>query len=316
MPFPYNASAVASPKTPSVRGRSAIAKHAAPQLLLIGMTLAAVAGCGHTGRPAVHLRLSGAQIPTEMTASWLDDARGRGFTIEKVWPLNYSQSGFSKLAAGTCDLACTDRRLSSTELEQFGDRRVRGHRIAFYGFGLYVHLDNPLDAIFAGHLELVLREQITDWQQLAGDAVDWQGPIQVYGRAKDTRAGMHLSHMARILIAEPTWEVKPTDQAVIAAVADDPRALGFANIGYDDADVRYLGLRMERTGPAAYPSLEEIESERYGLAKLIYVYHIEPPTPAVQAALDYLRSEVGAAAIRDTDMWPVDPPRSALPAVP
>ncbi|MCK4341310.1 MAG: substrate-binding domain-containing protein [Phycisphaerae bacterium] len=245
--------------------------------------------------------------------SWLHDAKSYSFAAAQVSPVYLSQHGFQNLANGECDIACTDRPITPRELEQFGDRELQGYRVAFYGYALYVHPDNPVDAIYANHMKLIFQRRITDWHELAGDEIPaWQGPIQLYGPDKETRGGMILSPLARIWFAEATWTVLESDAEIIAAVAADPYALGFAGIGYEDG-VRYLGLRMKRTGSPAFPSLEEIESERYGLAKVIYVYFILPADPTVQAVLDYLWSDEGRAAIEATNLWAIPPNRATVP---
>jgi phosphate transport system substrate-binding protein len=263
----------------------------------------------------LRLNLAGAQIPVEMVASWLGDSKEPVFVTEQIQPVFMSQHGFESLVAGRCDLACTDRPITARELEKFGDRPVHGQRVAFFGYALYVNASNPLDSIFSKHVRLVFQKRIRDWSELVGEQIpQLQGPISLYGPEKSTRAGMVLSPLARIWFADASRKVLGTDKAIVDAVADDPLGLGFASIGYDDERVRYLGLRMERQSPPAFPSLEEIESERYGLAKLIYVYYTEPASPAVQAALDYLFGDAGARAIESTDMWPVSPERSTVPA--
>jgi phosphate transport system substrate-binding protein len=273
-----------------------------------------LAGCHPPGPPTVRISLGGAQIPVELIESWLHDAHTRGFLVTQVSPVYLSQHGFENLARGDCDLACTDRTIAPHELEQFGEREVQARRVAFYGFALYVHPDNPLDAIFAKHVRLVYQKRIKDWAELAGDQIpELQGPINLYGPGKSTRGGMVLSPIANIWFADPTWEVLGSDAEIVAKVAEDPLGLGFASIGFDGEGVRYLGLRMERQAPPVFPSLEAVESERYGLAKLIYVYYIDPPSPAVQAVLDYLFSDDGRRAIESTDLWSVPPDRSAVP---
>lgn len=265
-------------------------------------------------RPGGAVRLGGAQIPVELVRSWLQDARSYSFSAQQVMPVYLSQHGFEKLARGECDIACTDRRVGKPELPQFEGRTLQGYRVAFYGYALYVHPDNPVDSIFATHLKMVFRQRITDWHELAGEKIpDWQGPIQLYGPPKGTRGGQVLAPLARIWFAEATWTELDSDAEIVAAVAEDPYALGFASIGFDQA-ARYLGLRMERNSPPAFPSLEEIETERYGLAKVIYLYHVDPPSPSVQAVLDYLRGDEGHAAIEASDIWPVPVERTALPA--
>jgi ABC-type phosphate transport system substrate-binding protein len=302
-------------KTASIRAfrRSGRPVLAAGAVLLA----AALAGCQRPNMaPPVDVTLAGAQVPAELIESWLHDAPSHCFSVKKLWPMRYAGDGFDRLAAGACDLACTDRPMNGREVGAFGDRPVVGRRVAFYGYALYVHPSNRLDAIFAKHLEMVLQGQIKDWHELAGDAIpELTGPINIYGLSKSTRAGMQLSQMARIWFSNPTWTVCGTDAEIIAKVAADPLALGFAGIGYDGQGVRYLGLRMHRAEKPAFPSLEAIETEQYGLAKVLYVYHVEPADAAVQAVLDYLYSDDGRAAMESTDVWQIPRARGVVPAV-
>ncbi len=274
-------------------------------------------GCrGAAPPPTVRVTLAGAQVPVEFIESWLGEARPQSFSVTKVWPMRFSLDGFERLRDGACDLACTDRPITARELAQFEGRPIRGYRVAFYGYALYVHPSNPLDAVFVKHMKLVFQKKIADWSQLAAEPIpNLSGPIHLYGPPKSSRGGMVLSPLANIWFADATWEVLPNDAAVVQRVSEDPQALGFAALGYDDG-VRYLGLRMERTATPAFPSLEEIETERYGLAKLIYVYAPDPPGPAAQAVLDFLFSPAGQAAMERSAVWPVPRDRSAVAATP
>jgi phosphate transport system substrate-binding protein len=271
-----------------------------------GLMAAALCGCQYASvSPTVRLRITGAQIPTELVDSWLRDARDYQFVVEQVGVPGWSQIGFKALARGECDLACTDRPLEKREREQFGDQDVRGLRVGFYGYALYVNPANPLDSIFAKHITLLFQRKIRDWKELGGNELpDLEGPIHLYGPRKVTRGGNVLMQQARIWFAEPTWEALDSDAEIISRVAADPQGLGFASVGLDQ-DVRYLGIRMRRSGPPTFPSLEDIEADRYGLAKVIYVYFMSPPSPAVNAATEYLFSERGRKAIERTDAWPV-----------
>jgi phosphate transport system substrate-binding protein len=280
----------------------------------IRVTVAAVIVLGAGGcrsykpPPMCPVALAGAQIPVELVTSWLDQAEGEyRFKVEQVSPVYLSQHGFEALRDERCDLACTDRLITPRERRDLGQLELRGYRVGFYGFALYVHPDNPIDSIFAGHLELLFQRRITAWNELG----PYEGPVRLIGPAKSTRGGMILARQARIWFDEPTWEVLDSDLAIVDAVASDPLALGFASIGYDQ-NVRYLGLRMNRNGTPAFPSLEEIESERYGLAKVIYVYVPSQPSPAAVAVLDFLFSEQGRRAIESTHVWSILRPRAPL----
>lgn len=274
---------------------------------LAAVLLATIAGCGLSAARH-HVRLAGAQVAVELVESWLSRARGPRIDTERA-AIYLSQQGFEALAAGECDLACVDRPIGPTELARFGDQPPEGYRVGYYGYALYVHPENPLDSIFAGHLKLLFQNQIYDWKELGGRA----GPIRVYGPRKSTRGGELLMKQANIWFANPTWIPLDSDAEIIARVADDPQALGFASVGYDQG-VRYLGLRMQRAGPATLPSVEEMESGRYGLAKVIFAYVRPFTNRAADAAIDHLFGDAGQAAIRRTGVWPVPWDRAATGA--
>ena len=275
------------------------------------MTLALITGCA-TPRPVIDVSLAGAQISLELIESWLRDSHDVRFRVERVSPVFVSQDGFQALGRGDCDIACTDRPLTSRERAQI-TAPVEGARIAFYGYALYVHPDNPLDSIFAGHLSLLFQHKITDWNQLfRRDDLEFAGPIRLIGPEKSTRGGEILMRQARIWFDSPTWQALDSDAQIINAVANDPLALGFAAVGYHDG-VRPLGLRMSRNDPPAFPSLEEIESQRYGLAKVIYIYWTAPATPTAEAVRAYLFSQRARQAMAATKVWQIAEERAALP---
>lgn len=277
--------------------------HVALALLLLTAT-----GCGRVQLgQTIRLRSAGAQIPIELVSYWLGEARSPGFDVTPVAPVYLSQNGYQSLLRGECDIACTDRPPSEMEMKDFGEKKIAGYRVAYYGFGLYVNLDNPVDSIYAGHLKLVMQKRIGDWKQLGGRDV----PLTLYGPKKGTRGGQLLAQQARIWFSEPSWVALDTAEQIVQKVSEDPGGLGFATLGYD-RDVRYLGLKMERHGAPAFPSLEEIESGEYGYAKVIYVYALDPPGRPAQAAIDYLLSERGARFIRKTDLWPIGPERARV----
>ena len=273
-------------------------------MVITGLLVALGIGCHVPNAPLIKVRMTGAQIATELIESWLHEAESYRFEVTKTRNPTWSQVGFDALASGECDIACTDRPIEPRELEQFGQREVRGYRVAFYGYALYVHPDNPLDSIFAKHIKLVFQQKVTDWKELAGRQIpELAGPIRLYGPEKITRGGNLLMRQARVWFGQPTWEVLDSDREIVTRVAADPLALGFAGIGYDDV-ARYLGIRMRRTGRPAFPSLEEIEQERYGLAKVIYVYFVIPSNQAANTVVEYLFSQRGQQAIEETQVWP------------
>ncbi len=280
------------------------------------------AGCYDGGYRTTRVSVAGSQVAVELVTSWLDAAEYGQFDVTRG-RMFLSDAGFGALRKGVVDLACTDRRITPREVEAFGDDKPVEHAVAFYGYGLYVNVGNPVDSVLAAHLSLIYRGQVGNWSMLGWPAQNGEptsdpssvnnkdqsetGPpdIALYGPPKGSRGGELLARQAGIWFDEPRWTVIETPEGIIEAVAADPGALGFAPIGYDSDRVRYLGLRMDPASESAWPSREEIEAERYGFAKVIYVYARAPIGPNAQAVIDYLRSPLGVAAIRGTGLHPM-----------
>lgn len=283
--------------------------------ILVVTCACSITGClsENVGTPATKISLAGAQIPVDLVESWLNDSQQPNFDIRRVGPTYLSQHGFDNLRDGPADVAVTDRPVGKLEFAALCEKgkTVEGMRVGFYGFAFYVNPQNTIDSIFAGHLRYLFQKKTTDWKELAPAGSKLEGPIRLIGPEKSTRGGESLMRHANIWFAQATWETKETDSQIVDAVADDPLALGFASLGFDQG-VRYLGLRMDRNGPPVLPSLEAIEEERYGYAKVIYVYYATPATPQVQAMLDYLFSPAGVAAIQSTSVWPLAKERARI----
>ena len=88
-------------------------------MILCGAGLIALAGCSTGGAaPQVRLRLTGAQIATELVESWLGDAQAYRFVTERPENPAWSEVGFRALARGDCPEAV---RLLSDVLEDRPD---------------------------------------------------------------------------------------------------------------------------------------------------------------------------------------------------
>lgn len=294
---------------PSLRGcRRSVKRGLSSVTPAVALLCGILTGCAPDRIAAtVRVSISGAQIPVELVSSWLDRAKQPHFSLMPVSPVYLSQHGFAALKRGEADIACTDRPIAPSELAEFKDQKPKGLRVAYYGFALYVNLENTLDSIFAGHIKLLFQKKMTDWKQLGAK----EGPIHLYGPRKSTRGGDLLSKQSKIFMTDPTWEVLDSGDEIIRRVINDPFALGFAPIGLD-GEVRYLGLRMERESDPVLPALEDIENGNYGLAKVIYVYFAQPANPSSTAVVDYLFSDAGQAAIRATDVNPIPRPRAVV----
>lgn len=292
---------------PGRRGGQA-ARHWALSVAVLIIALLPLAGCAGPSRPRHDLRLAGAQIPVELVESWLKRADQARFRVERV-TFTQSATGFEALLDGRCDLACTDRPPDPREMEAFTGRDLRRAALAYYAYALYVHPSNPVDQIFVRDVRKIFGREVTGWDALGGAP----GAIHLYGPPKDSRGGLQLAQISGAFFGRG-WTVCESDEELLAAVAADPLALAFGRAGLGGA-LRPLAIEMRKGDPPIPPTPVNLAGDRYPLTKMIYVYWLEPPAPAATAAVEFLMSPIGQAAIRDTDLVPLTaPPDAAAPA--
>jgi len=282
------------------------------RIRLLGITLCSLAmGCSYlaeqhrsAGGARYTLRVAGAHLPRELVRSWAQRCPAAHFEVTKGEPLVTASHALDALREGRIDLACTSWRIAGYELEKFDRQQVArplGWRVAARAFALYVHPGNPIRSLTANQVRQIYRRETTEWSTLG-----WAegGPIDLYGPPRRSAGGELLTGIARLFMAETPWESLDQPQAVLAAVAADPDALGFAPLGTDGA-TRALALASYDNDPPVEATDESVMANRYLLGKLVYVWSTNPPPEPVQVLMSWLFSEAGAAEIRRSGYTPI-----------
>ncbi len=94
---------------------------------------------------------------------------------------------------------------------------------------------------------------------------------------------------------------------VVDLVATTPTAIGYSGMGYATEDVKMLKIAKEQGGEAFAPTMENVKSGDYPLARPLYLYTAGEPTGAIKHFVDWIRSEEGQQVVKDSDYVPVAP---------
>jgi phosphate transport system substrate-binding protein len=222
------------------------------------------------------------------------------------------------LIAGSADLAPTSLTFTPRELAAFERKygypplllRVSGgsfDRIedGSKALAIYVNRLNPiarltlaqLDAIFSTTRKRGSPGDLATWGQL-GLTGEWADrPITVYG----SRLPNSLASAFQDLVLLH-GEFKPSIReqgrgadddslaAVVAAVARDSNAIGFAGFAQDQPAVKALAIGETDRGPFISGSFESVLRRTYPLARFGYIYVNRPPGRPLPAAVrEFLR---------------------------
>lgn len=166
--------------------------------------------------------------------------------------------------------------------------------------GIFVNAANPLRRITLPQLRAVLDGRTALWSQL-GIATP-AGAIHPVGLASELALGLFMrDRVLRGGSFAPGYKGVTQSRAVIAAIGDDPQALGFADLSHAGPRVRVLSLAERAAGPWHDGSGADVAAGRYPLDRHLLIY-VPPDALATRdnvarAFVDFTLSCEGQALI-------------------
>lgn len=230
-----------------------------------------------------------------------------------------SASAPTALIAGTTRLGPMSRPMNESEREAFSRRH--GYpplelEVARDALAVVVHRHNPLesltlaelDALFSDTLHCGAKTPIQRWSRLG---VDLPGRrVSLHGR--NVASGTHdLFRLRGLCGGRVRREVNEHagSAAVVAAVAAEPAAIGYAGLNHLTPAVRAVAWRDATSGRLHSATGEAVNSGDYPLSRSLYLYVNRPPGRALpgpeRAFLELVLSDAGQAVVEEIGFVPL-----------
>lgn len=268
-----------------------------------------------------------------LTRAWQDGFRRHHPDVVFDNRLHGTASAIGALYTDTGDIAFLGREIWQPEITAFHE--VKGYaptgidvltgsfdvRNKGYAISVFVHKDNPLDALDLAQLEAVYgldrkrgHAQVRTWGDL-GVGGEWKDrPVQIYGLPiargfaeyfQDAvfLGGRRWKTELREFPDEPGSRGGETDggHKMLQAMADDPLSIGYAGMLYQHPNVKAIAIAPAPGAPAVMPTLESVADHSYPLTRFITMFVDRAPgqplDPKVRAFLHYILSEEGQQAV-------------------
>ncbi|RTR05688.1 phosphate ABC transporter substrate-binding protein [Halomonas nitroreducens] len=223
-----------------------------------------------------------------------------------------SASAPPALTAGTTLLGPMSRPMTEAEHQAFVDRYGYPPRevvVARDALVVVVHRHNPLPSLSRPQLDAIFSE--TYRCGAAGGIVRWAslglerpaGRIVLHGR--NAVSGTHGLFRREALCGgrfRPSVSEHPGSAAVVAAVAEDPQAIGYAGLNHLTPSVRPVPLR-DAEGVRRAPVPAAVRRGDYPLARDLRLYVNLPPGESLPAAerafIELVLSAEGQAIVEE-----------------
>jgi phosphate transport system substrate-binding protein len=259
---------------------------------------------GETAEPqATTLTVKGSDTMVILAQRWAEVfmQENEGTTVQVSG--GGSGTGMAALVNGTTDLANSSRPIKDTERAQIRERHGADpveHRVALDALAVYVHRDNPIQALTIPQLKTIFRGQVTNWNELGGP----DAPIVLYSR--ENNSGTYAYFKEHVLDDEDfalSTQTLPGTAAVINAVAQDANGIGYGGIAYAEG-VRALRVAAEGAEPVE-PTMENATNGRYPISRHLFVYSIGAPEGISRRYIDFILSTEGQRVVEGVGYYPL-----------
>lgn len=263
----------------------------------------------------------GSDTASTLVARWAGAFHARHPLARIQAQASGSASAPIALIEGAADLGPMSRPMTAAEEQAFATRfGYAPTRIvaAHDAIAVFVHPDNPLTRITLAGLDSIYSSTHACgdanwryWSDAEGVArTPRERPILAVGR--DAGSGTHELFRALALCGgryRPEVVAWPGNGAVVASVAGNRNAIGYAGAGYVNGLVRTLAVARDDRSEALLPDAGSIASGSYALARTIVIYVNRRPgqalAPLPRAFIEYILSDDGQQLVRAEGFLPL-----------
>ncbi len=270
-------------------------------VVLLSVTLAALAACATTGRWAeTVLRLSGSDsmLPLTRLLARAFETEQPGVRVRVAG--GGSTAGIAALIEGHVDICASSRPLTAAEAQRLYQRHGRlGVRVQVGRDALevFVHPDNPVRSLTMPQLKGIFTGRIRRWEKVGGR----EGSIEVLIRPETS--GTHGFFRAVALHGEeyaPHATVIDTTAELLALVGADASAIGYGAMAYAmQGDVVAISL------DGVPPTPEAVRSGAYPLSRYLYLVTPGPPRGLAKRLVDFALSPAGQRLVAEAGFIPI-----------
>jgi phosphate transport system substrate-binding protein len=218
-----------------------------------------------------------------------------------------STAAVDSLFGARADVAVLTRELAPEEraAARRGGLELEGLRFARDGVVVVVHPDNPVENLALDDLRAIYRGTVRSWGELGGPEAAVVPVMQPAGSdmavyfAEEVMDGMPMEARARYAVS---------DSAVVAAVAGDPRAIGFASMAWEGRGARTLRLAPLKGLPYVRPDAETVYRGEYPLTRFFSLYVRTGGPPLANGFLTFVTSGDGQRLVHEAGLVPTTVP--------
>ena len=269
-------------------------------MVLAGIMALSMVGCGgnenqqaakEEGTMNGTVTLGGSTSVEKVVGAFMEAYMEENSNVTVTYDPTGSGAGINGAAEGSLDIGLSSRNLKESETD------LTATVFALDGIAIIVNEENTVNDLSLQQIQQLATGEVTNWSEVGGPDM----PVVLIGReaGSGTRDGFEsIVDVEDVCLYDQ--ELTSTG-AVIAAVASNPNAFGYASVASVDENVKAITV----DGVAA--TEENIQSGAYAIQRpfLFVTKENEELSPAVQSFLEFALSEEAKTLIVNAGCVPV-----------
>ena len=277
-------------------------------VLLFAVSCGGGGDSSRSGRAVIQNK--GSDTLVNVAQAWAENYRTVDPSVAVAVSGGGSGTGISAMINGTVDIANSSRAMRESELEE---ARVRGiepieHVVGFDALAVFLHPDNPIDAISAGQLSQIYAEggAYETWSQL-GVSVPGCGSDEIIRVSRQNNSGTY-AYFQEAVLASAEFKLGSRDMngssEVVDLVANTPCAIGYSGLAYATEEVEMPCVSSTEGGDCVSPSVESAVDRTYPIARPLLMYTAGEPSGMIKEYMDWIFTEEAQCIILDKGYAP------------
>lgn len=294
------------------------------RLPLIGLSLSlALNACGGGGghdTPGTKtseqiVRVTGSDTMVNLAQAWAENYNALHPEMSIQVAGGGSGVGIAGLTDGIVDMANASRKMKAKEIaraEAALGAAPMEHVVGLDALAVYVHKDNPIDAISLTELAEIYGEggETTEWSQIGIENTPCSSG-EIVRVSRQNNSGTYVYFRKAVLGGDREYKLGSIDQSgskdVVALVSKTPCAIGYSGMAYATDGVKTLAIAAERGGEAFPPTMENAAAGTYSIARPLMIYTVGEATGGIKDYLDWIYSPAGQKVVKDIGYVPIRP---------
>ena len=262
----------------------------------------------------VTIKNKGSDTIVNLAQAWAEKYTGISSTTSVEVSGGGSGTGVAALINGTVDIANCSRQIKPKELEQATQNTGKVPHEFIVGYdalAVYVHPDTPIDKITIPQLAEIYGEDgtITQWSHLGikNSACPSDRIIRI---SRQSNSGTYFYFREALLGENRDFRIGSLDlhgsKDVVEVIGRTPCAIGYSGMGYATSHVKMLAIATDENALYYAPTLENVLTKSYPIARPLYMYSLGEPTGEIKVYLDWILSAEGQKIVQKLGFVPVE----------